>query len=96
MTMRMADQTWTTSAFQWVFPAQWYQVVQCTTTGLAWTANAMTSMRRMMLAPARATARMRASGRLSRRICGSSLPDSRRRGYVGGQVRDDDVDFVHV
>src|SRR5450759_3496921 len=56
----------------------------------------MTSMMTMMLAPARATARMRASGRLSRRICGSSLPDSRRRGYIGGKVSDNDVDFFDV
>src|SRR5450432_3496467 len=54
----------------------------------------MTSMMTMMLALARATARTRASGRLSRRICGSSLPDSRGRGDIGGQVSDDDVDFV--
>src|ERR1039457_1463799 len=56
----------------------------------------MTSMMTMMLAPARATARMSASGRLSRRICGSSLPDARRRGDIGSQVSDDDVDFADV
>src|ERR1017187_4749441 len=56
----------------------------------------MTSMMTMMLAPARATARMSASGRLSRRICGSSLLDSWRRGDIGGQVSDNNVDFFDV
>ena len=96
-TIRMADQTRTTWAFQRVLPAQRYQAGQCTTTGLAWTATAMTSTMTMTLAPARATARMRASGRLSRRICVPlPLPDSRRRGDIGGQVRDDDVDLIDI
>ena len=40
MTIRMADQTRITSASQRVFRAQWYQVVQCTSSGLRCTANA--------------------------------------------------------
>src|ERR1051325_6489472 len=57
-------------------------------------ANSMTSTIRITLAAARTTARMKASGRLSRRISSSS-PDAGWRSDVGGQVRDDDVHFVH-
>src|ERR1044072_8214373 len=64
--------------------------------GPEFTATSMTSMIRMTLAAARATARMNPRGRLSRRIASSSSPDPGRRRDVGNQVRDDDVHFIHV
>ncbi len=61
-TIKMADQTWTTSWSQCVFPAQWYQVVQCSSSGPLLTWKAVTSMMTMTAAAARAAARMKARG----------------------------------
>src|ERR1700744_3616527 len=94
MMISRTDHTRTTKAFQRVRWAHCSQVLQCTSSGLWWTAKPMTSAITTTLPASRAAARMKASGRFTRRICGLLLVDPRWRGDVGSEVGYDDVYLV--